>query len=45
MGRTWLGVHLLDGTGGLPDEERTDRHAYVGRIRDDLRALAAGPGH
>ncbi|MFE2545952.1 hypothetical protein [Actinacidiphila glaucinigra] len=43
-GRTWLGVHLPDGTGGLPDEERTDQHACVGRIRDDLRALAAGPG-
>ncbi|MDX2847825.1 hypothetical protein [Actinacidiphila glaucinigra] len=28
-----------------PDEDRTDRHAHVGRIRDESRALSAGPGH
>ncbi|MEU9609514.1 hypothetical protein [Streptomyces sp. NPDC048057] len=39
-GRMWLGVHLMDGGGGLPDEERTDRQAYVTRLRDELRAIA-----
>ncbi|MEU5973204.1 hypothetical protein [Streptomyces sp. NPDC047315] len=44
-GRMWLGVHLLDGGGGLPDEERTERQAYVTRLRDELRAVASLPGH
>ncbi|MFI1831381.1 hypothetical protein ACH41E_33780 [Streptomyces sp. NPDC020412] len=44
-GRIWLGVHLLDGGGGLSEEERAGRQAYVTRLRDELRAIAELPAH
>ncbi|WP_338674968.1 hypothetical protein V1460_19735 [Streptomyces sp. SCSIO 30461] len=42
-GRVWLGVRVLDGISGLPDEDRSARHAYVRRIHDELRAFAGAP--